>query len=261
VGALQLVVTAFQRMKNSIPAGNPHVFSHFLRSQNSNQNLSMKTISILGFVLFCSALGAQTVNQSGNTSALPDSTPYRTVERSASSAVWQRQTYQQAPNGTIVTNTESYVEVATGLNHLSGGKYVPSSENIVISQDGSSAMATNGQHQVYFPGDISGGAIKLVMPNGHLQRSQPIGLAYFDGSNGVFLVAVTNSTGALLPSGNQVIYTNAFAGLKADLVYTYTKAGFMQDVLLRQQTPDPGALGLNASSTRLQMITEFICAK
>jgi hypothetical protein len=35
----------------------------------------------------------------------------------------------------------------------------------------------------------------------------------------------------------------------------------MQDVLLRQQTPDPGALGLNASSTRLQMITEFICAK
>ena len=132
-----------------------------------------------------------------------------------------------------------------------------SSEQIEISQDGSSASATNGQHQVYFPGDIYSGVIKLVTPDGETLQSQPIGLSYFDGTNSVLIAMVTNSTGAILPSGNQVTYTNAFDGLDADMLYTYTKAGFEQDVILQQQPPDPASLGLNPQTTRLQVLTEF----
>ncbi len=195
---------------------------------------------------------------SNSPSALPASTPYAVVSRDANSAVWQRETYEQGPSGTIVTNIHSYVELSTGLNHLVGDKYVPSTEQISISPDGSSAYATNGQHQVYFPGNIYSGMVKLVAPDGKILESQPIGLSYSDDSNSVLLAVVTNATGAILPSGNQVIYQNAFDGLDADLLYRYTKAGMEQDVVLHEQPPDPEALGLNPAKTRLQVLTEFI---
>ena len=132
-----------------------------------------------------------------------------------------------------------------------------STEEIDISPDGSSASATNGQHQVYFPGNIYNGVIKLVTPDGTVLQSQPIGLSYFDGSNSVLLAVVTNSTGQILPSGNQVIYTNAFTGLTASILYSYTKSGFEQDVVMESQPPDPVGLGLNPQTTRLQVLTEF----
>ena len=162
-----------------------------------------------------------------------------------------------APDGNYVPHIHRYVQLETGLNHLVGGTYVPSSDQIELSLDGTSASATNGQHQAYFPADIYNGVIKLVTPDGKTLESQPIGLSYFDGSNSVFLATLTNSTGAILPSGNQVIYTNAFCGLHADLLYTYSKAGFEQNVIFRQQPPQPGVLGLNSQSTTLDMMTEF----
>jgi hypothetical protein len=219
----------------------------------------MKTIYLFGVLLAVSTLQAQTLTQDpANNVNLPSPTPYSVVSRDGNSALWQQQTYQQGPKGTIVTNTHQYTEIGTGLNHLVNGQYVPSAEDIEISPDGSSASATNGQHQVYFPGDIYNGEIKLVTPDGQTLESQPIGLAYFDGTNSVLVATVTNSTGAILPSGNQVIYSNAFAGLNADLFYTYTKAGMEQNVVLRQQPPDPLSLGLNPATTRLQVLTEFI---
>jgi len=217
----------------------------------------MKTISVLGMLSLCSLLRAQTTANPGATATLPPPTPYTVVAQGANHQVWQSQTYSQAPNGNIVTNILQYTELATGLNHLVNGQWVASSEQIDISPDGSSAWATNGQHQVYFPGNIYGGEIKLVTPDGQTLQSQPIGLSYFDGTNSVLLAVVTNATGQILSSGNQVIYTNAFDGLNADLLYTYTKAGIEQDVVLNEQTPDPSSLGLNPQTTRLQILTEF----
>ncbi len=221
----------------------------------------MKSIYLFGVLLVTATLQAQTSSQTtASTSTLPPPTSYAVVSRDANSAVWQQQTYDQGPNGTIVTNIHRYVELATGLNHLVNRQYVPSTENIAISPDGSSAMATNGQHQLFFPGNIYNGDIKLVTPDNQAIESQPIALAYSDGNNSVLLATVTNSTGAILPSGNQVIYTNAFAGLDADLIYTYTKAGMEQDIVLQQQPPDPASFNLNPQATKLQMITEFTTA-
>jgi hypothetical protein len=218
----------------------------------------MKTILLLAMLSACCMLHAQTSKQTTTSDALPSPTPYAVMSRGADSAVWQRETYGRAPDGSVVTNIQKYTELANGLNYLVNGQWAPSTENVEISADGTSASATNGQHQAYFPADIYNGVIKLVTPNGKNLESQPIGLGYFDGSNSVLLAVLTNAIGAVLPSGNQVIYTNAFSGLRADLLYTYTKAGFEQDVVLREQPPDPGALGLIPARTRLQMITEFV---
>jgi len=57
-----------------------------------------------------------------------------------------------APNGKVMPRVHRYVELTTGLNHLVNGRWVPSQEEIDISADGSSAMATNCQHRIYFPG-------------------------------------------------------------------------------------------------------------
>ena len=214
----------------------------------------------VAYALAISIFGAGVIGawaQSATSSTPPSPTPFTVVSRDANSAIWQRTTYEPGPDGNYVPRIHQYTELATGLNHLVNGQWVPSTEDVEISPDGSSAAATNGQHQVYFPGDIYNGVMKLVTPDGKTIQSQPIGLSYYDGTNSVLIAVITNSIGAILPTGNQVIYTNAFAGLDADMLYTYTKAGFEQDVILREQPPDPVALGLNPQTTRLQMLTEF----
>src|SRR5579859_5245879 len=218
----------------------------------------MKPMYALVILLFNFTLQAQTAGQApAGTSALPAPTPYVILSQGANHNVWQRTTYEQAPDGSIVSHLHEYTELATGLNHWVNGQWAASTEEIEISANGSSASGTNCQHQVYFPGDVYNGVIKLVEPDAQTLESEPIGLALSDGSNSVLIATATNSTGAILPSGNQVIYTNAFAGLNADLLYTYTKAGAEQDIILREQPPDPAVLGLNPATTRIQVLTEF----
>ena len=213
---------------------------------------------ILAAAIFTNFSHAQTAASPVPASSLASqATPYAIVELGANYQVWERETYDPAPDGSIVTNIHKYTELATGLNHLVNGQWVASKEEIDISPNGNWAAATNGQHQVYFPGDIYNGVIELDTPDGLKLQSQPIGLSYDDGTNTVLIAELTNSTGEILSSGNQAIYPNAFTGIAADLLYIYTKAGFEQDIILREQPPDPASFGLNPQTTRLQVLTEF----
>ena len=181
---------------------------------------------------------------------------YQIIEAGADHRVWQRIDYETQPSGKAIPHIHKYTELATGLNHLVNAQWVASKEEIDILPDGNSAAATNGQHQAFFPGDIAEGVIELDTPDGLKLQSRPIALSYDDGSNTVLIAILTNSPGYLF-SANQVIYPEAFTGIKADLLYTYTKAGFSQDIILREQPPDPVSLGLNLQTTRLQVLTEF----
>jgi hypothetical protein len=135
------------------------------------------------------------------------------------------------------------------------GQWVESKEWIDILPNGT-AVATNGQHQAVFPGDIYQGQIELVTPDGKHLKCRPLGLSYFDGNKTVLIAELTNSVGVVVGS-NQVVYPNAFTDFKVDLRYTYTRGGFEQDVVLRQQPPTPESLGLNPATARLQVLTEF----
>ncbi len=156
-----------------------------------------------------------------------------------------------------LTTNSAYIELATGMHHLVAGKWVESTEDIQIVPTGGGA-ATNGAHQAYFPGDIYQGAISVMTPDGKNLRFRPLGLGYFDGTNSVLIAELTNSVGQILPSGNRVVYTNAFSGdIVADVRYTYTRAGFESDVILRTCPPGPEQYGLNPAAVRLQVLTEF----
>ncbi|HEY4415594.1 MAG TPA: hypothetical protein VGO57_07880 [Verrucomicrobiae bacterium] len=180
---------------------------------------------------------------------------YVIIDQTANSRSWQKTSYETNAAGEVMTHVHKYTELATGLNHLVDGQWVSSKEEIIILPDGRAA-ATNGQHQAYLPSDIYNGIIETVTPDGQHLKSQPAALGYDDGKNTILIAVLTNSVGYLANS-NQIIYPNAFAGLAADLRYTYTRSGFEQDVVLREQPPTPDSLGLDTQNTRLQVLTEF----
>jgi hypothetical protein len=219
----------------------------------------MKTFILLMFGV--TVASAQTPSLDANATATNSSSQtiigYQQGIQAANQNVWQKIVQITDAQGNVTYQTNNaYKELATGLNHLVNGKWVASKEEIDISADGNSALATNGQHQAYFPGDIYSGQIKLVTPDGKQLFSRPVGLSYFDGTNSVLIAELTNSTGEVV-GNNQVIYANAFTDFKADLRYTYTKAGFEQDIILREQPPGPASFGLNPNTTTLQVLTEF----
>jgi alpha-tubulin suppressor-like RCC1 family protein len=216
---------------------------------------NLSSLWVLAFLLLPLLCWAQTATSVQTT--VPWPTSYTVVSRDANSCDWAGTNYiQGGPNGQVIAKAHHYTELATGLNFRDPtGQWTPSKEEIDILPDGSAA-ATNGQHQAYFPADIYNGAIKLVTPDGLQLQSQPVGLSYDDGTQTVLIAELTNSIGQLV-GPNQIIYTNAFIGIDADLLYTYTKAGFEQDVILDAQPPPPESYGLNPQTARLQLVTEF----
>jgi hypothetical protein len=184
-------------------------------------------------------------------------TPYAMVDRGANHRVWQRTTYETRPDGKQIPHIHKYTELATGLNFWNSttGQWVESKEQIDILPNGTAA-ATQGQHQAYFPGNIYQGVIELVTPDGIHLQSRPLGLSYDDGTKTVLIAELKDSVGQLV-GPNQVVYFDAFTDFKADLRFTYTKAGFEQDIILREQPLTPESFGLNPATARLQVLSEF----
>jgi hypothetical protein len=224
----------------------------------------MKTSYLAALLLFgvLNSFGQQGVGPSNTKSPKPkpfqvQSSPYSVVQRDANSRVWQSTNYDKLPSGELVPQVHSYTELGTGLNYQKNGAWKESREQIEPLRTGGAA-ALQGQHQVYFPYDIYQGVIETVTPDGLHLRSRPLGISYFDGTNSVLIAELTNSVGQILPSGNQVIYTNAFTDFAADLLVTYRKGGLECDLILREQPPEPKQFGLNPDTSRLEMLTEFL---
>src|SRR5207244_118390 len=112
-----------------------------------------------------------------------------------------------------------------------------------------------------FLGNINtSAAIDLTLPEGdkHLS-STPICLSYFDTASGksVLIAELTNSTGQLLNSSNQILYPSCFTDINVDLLYLNQVDKLEQLVVIRQQLPAPEEWGLDSASTLLQVISEF----
>jgi hypothetical protein len=231
-----------------------------------NRKVSMKSSCIVFAFLASTLAGVQAqfsatgATAIANQPALPAPTAFSAVSRDGGSTVWERTVYERGPNGTIVPRKSRYTELSSGLNYRdqNTGQWTPSREQIDLLPAGGAfaAAATHGQHSARFPLDISTGVIQLSTPEGKQLTSRPVGLFYEDNNNSVLIAILTNSVGELVGS-NSVVYPEAFEGAAASIRYTYTKAGFEQDVVVQGQLPDPSALGLNAARTRLGVLTAF----
>ena len=190
---------------------------------------------------------------------LPPPTPFRIVGLGANNRLWQRESYEPAPDGKVVTRVHRYVELATGLHYRNEqGEWMESKEEIEAFAGG--AIARHGQYQVIFANNLNtAGAIDQRTPEGKRLRSNILGLAYSDRSTGqsVLIAQIQDSEGELI-AGNQVLYRNAFEGVKADIRYTYKRGSFEQDVLILEQLATPESYGMKSETTDLEVITEFI---
>ena len=224
---------------------------------------TLSTIVVVLCVLMCWTNAQTTVPVFPATNAIngptaPSETPYTVVERGANHRVWQKTTYEILPDGRWVPHLHKYTELATGLHYRKCGRWVESKEEIELFPQG--AIARQGQYQVIFANNLNtAGAIDMQTSDGKRLRSNVLGLGYFDRStgNGVLIAQLQDSDGKLIAS-NQILYPDAFAGVKGDVRYTYRKGRFEQDVILREQLPAPEVYGLEPDTTELEVITEFI---
>lgn len=188
---------------------------------------------------------------------------YQIGERGANYRDWLKivQT-TDAQGNTILTTNLAYVQLATGLNYKdpATGKWLPAKEEIDGYPGG--AIAQYGQHKVIFANNLNtAGAIDLQTPDGKELRSDVLGLSYYDTASGksVLIATVQDSQGQIV-SSNEVLYPDAFKGVKASVLYKYTLAGLEQDVILSAQPPSPENFGLSSASSVLQVLTEFTAA-
>jgi hypothetical protein len=160
--------------------------------------------------------------------------------------------------GHTLTETNSYVQLETGLNFRNAkGEWEESKAEFAVIPG--AVTAWQGQHKVSLAPNLNtAGAVQLRLPDGRLMPSHVFGLAYFDTKTGqsVLIAEVKDSDGVLV-SPNELVYPDAFAEIGADVRYTYTRAGFEQDIILRERPPGPEAYGLDPATTRLEVWTEF----
>jgi Mg-chelatase subunit ChlD len=196
----------------------------------------------------------------GATAGTTDSAVYLSGERGPNHHVVHRITTSTNDFGEVLVSTNSYEEIATGLSYWDpvNGQWKESREEIESFPDG--AIARQGQHKVIFANDLATiGAIDMEMPGGQRLQSHLLGLSYQDvvtGSNTLIAEVKGSVPGVILPP-NKVLYADAFTDFEADVVYTYTRAGFEQDIILRERPPLPESFGLNSASSVLQVLTEF----
>jgi len=182
------------------------------------------------------------------------------VERGPHHRVVQTVTPEPQADGTTSYTTNTYQELATGMHFIDqNGNWAESSEEIQIVNG--YGVARQGQHQVVISPNVNQTpATDLLAPDGvtHLQ-AHILGIAYFDGATGKsVLIAVTKDANGQLVAPNVVIYPDSFTDFRADVRVVYTRYGFEQDVILREQPPPPQNFGLDPNSSRLQIWTEFL---
>jgi len=158
-----------------------------------------------------------------------------------------------------MVRTNEINELLTGMYFQDqNGQWVESQE--VITAHPSGAVGQLGQYQVILGNNLAD-PVDLLTPDGKRFKSHLIGLSYFDLSTGrsVLIAEVQNAVGELLPP-NQVIYRNAGLGdVQFDVRYTYRRDSFHQDlILLSPGPPTPEEYGLNAATTQIEILTEFV---
>lgn len=182
---------------------------------------------------------------------------YSVVERGPNYQTWRKVTRQTNDVGEFMYHTNFFVELATGLNRQENGEWVESTPEIVIA--GNRALARGAGHEAIFAGNVNTtNAIQIKTPEGLWLKGRVFGIAYHDVASGTnVLIGELRNTAGERVGTNIVRYPDAFTGLKADIQYTYKRAGLEQDVVFRAPPPRPQEFGLNPATTHLLVLTEF----
>ena len=167
-------------------------------------------------------------------------------------------TIREAPGilGATVLQTNRFVQLETGLNYeAEPGVWAEASQTFEINAEGK-AEVSRGQFKVVLAASpLSDVPVQLTTPTGDVLKSRVIGLAYFDPASGnsELIFEVQDTIGEV--NGATVTYPAALTDIEADLIYTYSRGSFEQDIVLRTQLPDVEGFD---DSAQLEVWTEFL---
>ena len=166
--------------------------------------------------------------------------------------------------GRDITRTNSYVELADGLNYWSqeGQEWRVSNPEFKALPGG--FAATEVPTQLIIAPDIStDGAVDMLTSDGKRFRSNPAFLAFRDVSTGQSaIIAEIKTCPATLLEKNVVVFADVLSsGNKAALRYTIWPSGAVeQDLIFLENSEklDPRFYGLNEKTSHLELWSEFL---
>jgi hypothetical protein len=175
------------------------------------------------------------------------------VEKGPNHDVHER-SWTSDEGGTTETRTSRYAIIQPGLNYFSNEDNGWKATSTQIELTGDGAAYQKGPFNLNFAADHNDAvaAVTLTLPDGRRVQIQTIGVA-LRGGNGeaVWLGERKNSHGAL--DGNLVIYEDAFAGLKADVVVRVSVGKYESDIVLREQIAPPQEFGFDPAESSLEI--------
>jgi hypothetical protein len=138
------------------------------------------------------------------------------------------------------------------------GEWRQASPTIQATNDGA-VLDFGGFHASFAANHHSSGAFSVTTPTGETLTGHVLGVCYQDMVSGLsgFIATTKDSVGAV-EDGKRIVYHDAFSAISADLVYNFSKGAVEQDVVFSAFPPDPTALGMNPTSTLVQVVTEFL---
>ncbi len=225
-------------------------------------------LSTVTFLVICSLAGAGRAAEQAPapapTSVSTGQAGWTTAWRTPNSQGLQSLEWRtNQATGRVYAHTNTITQLGTGMHFTnSQGVLEQTREEILLFPDASGASATNGPCKLFLPADIAQGVIEIHGPDGQVQRSKPLGIAFTQGTNSLFVAGLTNSIGNLLPTGNQVLYPAAVnaAGFRCDLLVTYRARGIECDLIIRSAPSSPpsnAGFTFDPDHCSMQLLTEF----
>src|SRR5439155_14500392 len=140
----------------------------------------------------------------------------------------------------LTAMTNQFTLLENCLNYFENGQWKESDDAIEPFPDG--AVARRGPHKASFSSDVNTPAVlDILTSDGKRLRGGVRAIQLTDLASGksVTLAKVKASApGELLPP-NQIVYGDAFEGLKADVLLVWRHNYFGQEVVLREQPQLP----------------------
>ncbi|MEK7675144.1 MAG: hypothetical protein AAB676_04825 [Verrucomicrobiota bacterium] len=179
------------------------------------------------------------------------------IDRGQDFAVYRSISTITNENGQASYSTNQFTLIENGLHYLEDGVWKPS-EDVLEPFDGG-AIARRGPNKAIFNADLNAEAVfDIEMADGKRLRGGVRAIQLTDLKTGQSVVLATvkdSAPGELLPPG-QIVYRDAFDGLKADLLMAWRHNLFSHDVVLRERPELPA--GWDPATVRLEVITEFV---
>jgi hypothetical protein len=172
----------------------------------------------------------------------PNGTPYTVASRSAHETLWQRVEWQTNETGRVTARTNEFVEITTSLNYFdeTTRQFQPSREEWEVYPD--AIVARWGQHKVILSHNLADGVDVLLADGATRLVSTPVSLGFYDPVDGKQAVVAEVKPECVASRGaapNEIVFRNCFDRIRGSIRYFYTKAGFLQKVVLEQKLELP----------------------